>query len=384
MPVPLSQFPEQSSHLSSMPSLTCVSTLAAPVRQVGDLKYPSGEPAWEVRFRPDGRQLAVCYGAPHPAVRIYGVDEKTNEWVVESVMEGIHERTIRSLDWLPITPYSMIATASFDGTVGVWEHKKDRWECTAQLEGHDNEVKCVRWNATGTLLATCGRDKTVWVWEAFLTPGADGDFECLAVLSGHEGDVKQIEFAASHDQWGDGNEILLSAAYDNTIKCWAEDDGDWYCALTIDGVHAGTVWSLALSPSATRLVSGSDDGSMAIYKCYTVTEKKEKFPDEGSAGNGLWKCVGKLPEAHDGSVYSISYAPASAGHGRIASVGADGALRIFREIPQHTPEQPLFDVDSVASVNAGEVNSVDWHPRNGSILAAAGDDGNVRLWKYTT
>lgn len=69
-----------------------------------------------------------------------------------------------------------LATASFDANIGIWEQERDEngekaggeWECMSTLEGHETECKSVAYSCTGTLLATCSRDKTVWIWEGSL------------------------------------------------------------------------------------------------------------------------------------------------------------------------------------------------------------------------
>lgn len=400
-------------------SLKCTQILRLPVKSAGsgddELLYTPDTVAWQCCFSIDGKWLAACFGAPDPVIRIWELVEKTtakteggnnedeeieNVWVLSANLQGLHERTIRSIAFAPITNPVVLASASFDGTVVVWEYSKELsmdWECMAQLEGHENEVKCVAWNSTGSLLASCGRDKSVWIWECFLPGtvggggmigpsdvGDDGDFECIAVLNGHEGDVKCIEFAPCHDQWGDGDEILLSASYDNTIKCWAEEAGEWYCAASIVNVHNSTIWSLSISPGGGRLVTASADGSLAILKNYSIEEKRKWFPDEGCSGDGAWKCVGKLPSAHSLSICSVHCAPSRAGHGRIVSSGADNKIQIYKEEMTSRSDKPLFSLDASVTTTHGDVNCICWHPYDGTILASAGDDGSVRLWKYQT
>lgn len=111
------------------------------------------------------------------------------------------------------------------------------------------------WSPTDKKLASCSRDKNIYIWER----NAEGDdFLCENVLEGHTQDVKWVG-------WLD-NGTLISSSYDNTIKLWEYEDDDVVCRQTIEG-HSSTVWSVVMHRPTRNLISIGDDGTLRSWGC---------------------------------------------------------------------------------------------------------------------
>lgn len=356
---------------------------------------------------------------------------------------------------------SVLATGSFDATVGIWrrwdsygraedgtdvrglssetldgngrdtqEYEDDEeWRFAVLLDGHDSEVKSVSWSPSGMLLATCSRDKSIWIWEDL--DDGDNNFETVAVMQEHEGDVKCVA-------WHPVEECLASASYDNTIRLWREDIDDWGQVACIKG-HTGTVWYLdwegignvpstaavceqgtSLSAewkdqramSGPRLASCSDDRTVRIWKRRPKEQRAQS--QVGSTGipsiirptgtDETWEEDVLLPQIHELSIYAVAWSKRT---GLLASVGADGRIVVYEELfltsPARTPDTntptdtsaiiPRTHTEWVAiAILEGahgiyEVNHVAWARRadrcrkeNEEVLITTADDGSIKVW----
>ncbi|TFK49331.1 WD40 repeat-like protein [Heliocybe sulcata] len=347
--------------------------------------------AWHVAWNPTKPILASC--SADKTVRLYHYRQETEASSsaiafnpVNTIQTG-HTKTVRAVAWSPSG--QTLATASFDTNIGIWEQEPaedeededdnagyrvttGEWECMSLLEGHETECKSVAYSSSGSLLASCSRDKTVWVWEVH----PDADFECMGVMMEHSQDVKQVA-------WHPTEEILASASYDDTIKLYIDDPSeDWFCFATLTG-HESTVWSLAFSPNGRYLASSSDDLTIRIW------ERVEQHK---------WECVKIIDGIHARSIYSISWGVGSkeledSDHlGWLASTGGDGKINVF-EIKAPTTGSDSASVRAppshrlIAQVQAAhdvhDINCVSWCSRPGyeNLLATAGDDGSVKVWR---
>ncbi|CAE6366919.1 unnamed protein product, partial [Rhizoctonia solani] len=345
--------------------------------------------AWQVAWNPDAPILASC--STDKTVRLYSYSTPSSDStddlhdyrfnLATSISTG-HTRTVRTIAWAP--GGKSLAVGSFDSTISVWERSAEddgeggehggdqpsgEWEMVSQLEGHENECKSVAYSHSGTLLASCSRDKSVWIWEV----QPDAEFECLSVMMEHSQDVKAVTFHPRED-------ILASASYDDTIKLYVDDPSDdWYSFATLKG-HTSTVWGISFSPCGNFLASSSDDNTIRIWRHIPA--------DTGSYSAGDWQPALDWV-AHSRAIYSISWGPKVPGVGSesslgcIVSSGGDGQIRIWEvsDTGSGLTQNEMCSYDRAHG--DAEVNCVSWCPRlrmNG-VLASAGDDGTVNIWK---
>lgn len=430
----------------------------AQISLLSDLTPPSLERTWLTAPHPTLPIVATC--SSDKTVRVYSL---TN-FKLLSTISGGHKRSVRTAAWKPhVQGESVLATGSFDATVGIWrrwdsygqtdgsgagwelgagnnesfnddakdgnaDEEDEEWRFAVLLDGHDSEVKSVSWSPSGMLLATCARDKSIWIWEDL--DDGDNNFETVAVMQEHGGDVKCVS-------WHPVEECLASGGYDDTIRLWREDLDDWGQVACIKK-HEGTVWFLdwegpetlpALPSNADaasiqsqwreqralsgpRLISCSDDRTVRVWR-----RLPKNSPQQGansSAATGIpsiirptgtdetWEEDAVLPHAHELAIYAVAWSRKT---GLVASVGADGRIVVYEErfvssladadametepeakSPWQTEWSILAVVDGAHGIY--ELNHVAWAKRadRGSgdaeeeVLVTTADDGSVKVW----
>jgi len=293
-------------------------------------------------------------------------------------------------------------------------------------------------------LATCSRDKSVWIFET----APSHEYECVALLQSHSQDVKGV-------RWHPGQDVLFSCSYDDTVKIWAPDGDDWSCKETLVG-HESTVWALAFDPLGGRFATCSDDRTLRIWAPASsalaiAAEKKEQASSSSPAvGSGSkawggysvasaayisplfrfgsmpaaavaaaaeassptaagspadepaeevpvpeppadascsWRCVATVRGEHSRPIYAVDWLGFSTASSRdsLATACGDNRVRVLQPKGRTGADADWATVCEVEA-HCGDVNCVAWCPKaledGSALLASVGDDCEVALWRF--
>ena len=366
-----------------------------------------------------------------------GGDDEPTLWSQVALLQG-HESEVKGVAWSPL-PGAIEAGSS--------EEEEDEEEVERGVDNTDGDggknpssrppPPPLLADGEGCLLATCGRDRSVWLWESIPGTGhstSNCEFECVDVKQGHAGDVKSLA-------WHPSGSVLASASYDGTVRLWLPDGGacqegsggggggngtnaaaaavgdEWLCGQEIKEAHGGeTVWSIAFEPRIlrksknlkqnkssreVRAASCGGDGRVSVWRCPLPSSSGSN--PEPATETLHWEAGAvarsAFPPLLGGKVrpaYSVDWSPCGQW---IACGGGDDFVRVFRAPPRDEGEEG--EEEKISTTVAGEevvlelaaeirasppceVNCVKWRRgrKKGDppMLAAACDDGVVRLW----
>lgn len=321
-----------------------------------------------ISYSPDGRYLASA--SFDGTVKLW--DASTYQVIRTLTGTG---GPILALAWHP--KGDLLATGDRDKVAALWDVKTG--DCISRLEGHGDMIVHLAFNRSGERLATGSVDRTARIYDV-------KSGQCLHVLAGHDDAITFVAFNP------DGT-ILATASKDTTVKLWNVATGEEL--RTLKG-HTGYVTALCFLLDRPLLVSASRDRTLKLWDVPSGRELetlRRHVADVmalaldgtgqilASAAGDIGPSEVKLlnvttweevmgPRGHPRSVTAMSFHPVT---GQLALAGQDEQIRIWNQVEGSEARR-------LAKLGASG-KAVAFHPK-GQELAVAGFFPHVDTWDF--
>lgn len=292
-----------------------------------------------IAISPNSELLAL--GTDDADIRLWRMDSGE----LFGILRG-HTSLIVSVAFSPDSRY-LVSGSQLENQIFIWDVNSGQVVNT--LQGHQGGVMIVAFSPDGTLVASGGQDQTLRIWDS-------SSGELLGVQQAHEDWVESLAFHPNSEA------LFSSGRGDRDYYIWRIDatelanarrnlesgGGILHLADRVVGHELG-IYSLALSPDASLLASGSGDETIALWD----VESKQ---------------IVKTLYGHQDAVKSVAFSPDGS---LLVSGGNDFTIRLWdvasgqlRDVlRQHTHQIWSLAISG-----------------DGRTLASGGSDGMVCLW----
>jgi WD40 repeat protein len=307
--------------------------------------------ALALALSPDNKVLAS--GGEDGTIRLWDAATGKQVRVLKGDQGQVVSVSLARLDGKLILASAHVSTPTEEGKGGaallLWD--ADKGKVLHTLKGHQGAVTGVALAPDGALLASGGADKTVVVWD--VRKGA-----VRRKFTGHPAEVRCVTFSPT-------GRLVASGDAGGGIRLWDPQagEGEEHAGRAFAERHGGPVTALAFTPDEHTLVSGSYDQTMKIW---VVDGEKLFHTLEGNGGPVLSLALGPRAEGFKMGKEILSIPEA------IASGGPEQGVRLW----DGGRGEPTFTFAAPAGPVRGVVLSSDRR-----LLAAAGGDGTVRIWR---
>ncbi|KJA21636.1 hypothetical protein HYPSUDRAFT_67562 [Hypholoma sublateritium FD-334 SS-4] len=283
------------------------------------------------------------------------------EWIPSSTPKNTlvgHRDKINAVAFHPL--YSVLATASVDATVKIWDW--DTGECERTLKSHTKAVSDCQYDSTGKVLATCSDDLFIKLWNV------PDDYKNYATLRGHEHSISSVHFLPGDNQ-------LISASRDNTVRVW--DVQTSHCVKVLKP-HSEWIRSALPSIDGRLLLTCSDDHTARITDIETSSMKTEMRGHDNRI-----ECAVFVPQASIPAVRELVALPANVQSAKVDSLGISFVLTGSRDKTIKLWDALRGQCLWTFVGHDGWVQALTFHPC-GKFLLSAADDHTMRVWDLKT
>ena len=236
-----------------------------------------------------------------------------------------HSLATMDVDWLDDSTF---ASGSTDSNVFVCQ--LGSLVPLQQLSGHSDGVNAVRWDPSGTYLATCSDDCTAKIWtvgnnnpvstlsahvksvntirwlpvqNAYSTNVGDNTQSVIAEPSSSSSSSIEVNMAGEQSNTSSNQVVALAtASLDGDVRIWDAVQGT---CLHVFSFHRKAVYSLCFSPDGLYMASGSFDNSVGIWSLKERSVIKTYHGDSGVFEVGWNSRTNQIAAAFSGSIVAV-------------------------------------------------------------------------------
>jgi WD40 repeat protein len=196
-----------------------------------------------LHFAPGGKMLATGGGAPTEDGEVKVFELPEGKLLLD--IKNSHSDTVFGVCFS--ADGKMLATCGADKFVKVWEMPSGKF--LKQFEGHTHHVLDVGWKPDGKLLASVGADSVLKIW----------DFEKgeqkQTVANAHTKQVTRLVFVGS-------TVTFWTASGDNTAKLWNVDNGQPQRTLS---EAKDFLYGVGATADGQVVATGGEEGIVRLY-----------------------------------------------------------------------------------------------------------------------
>ncbi|KAF9581332.1 Bromodomain and WD repeat-containing protein 1, partial [Lunasporangiospora selenospora] len=385
---------------------------------------------------PDNTMLATA--SNDGIIRVWDLKTATPIAVLPTGNPARNRKNITTVSFSPspIPQIRYLIATSLDGYTWVWKYDRDIKKFQAKptmlncKTFNDSKLKCSTWNYTGSQFAVAGTDLFIRVFSTIqggpeaIKAGKRRKSYDKSKTNAQEN--KQVDGACASSG---ANAAIASASASSTFLI-RNDWGDPVPVAHLDG-HLGVVTSLSYSRFGNRLLSGSVDGFIRIWKYdqqskmwtsiaidirnehhqaeATITEARHMMPSPQTGASATVPNPSLSQSSEFTNTMEIdgsNVVPTVDEAGQDSTADPTNTNPATEDEPRITPLMAIWSLDDSAVIlttTLGEVKIfdsktgewihtlkghvrgtpiyvVDVHPQDGNILMTAGYDGQVILW----